>query len=115
MLVLGGGGYTVRNVARCWTHETSVLTNTDLSNTLPNNEYIEYFGPHYDLMPELPSRHDNGNNREYLDTLVTQVHDMLRLTAHAPSVQMFDVDQNKEDDDKDPKFSEAAFPDDVIV
>ncbi len=24
-LVLGGGGYTVRNVARCWTYETAVL------------------------------------------------------------------------------------------
>jgi hypothetical protein len=23
--VLGGGGYTVRNVARCWTYETAVL------------------------------------------------------------------------------------------
>ena len=22
LLVLGGGGYTVRNVARCWTYET---------------------------------------------------------------------------------------------
>lgn len=23
-LVLGGGGYTMRNVARCWTYETAV-------------------------------------------------------------------------------------------
>jgi hypothetical protein len=23
-MVLGGGGYTVRNVARCWTYETSI-------------------------------------------------------------------------------------------
>ena len=23
-LVLGGGGYTLRNVARCWTYETSI-------------------------------------------------------------------------------------------
>lgn len=25
MLVLGGGGYTIRNVARCWTYETASL------------------------------------------------------------------------------------------
>jgi acetoin utilization deacetylase AcuC-like enzyme len=25
MLVLGGGGYTIRNVARCWTYETGCL------------------------------------------------------------------------------------------
>ena len=23
-MLLGGGGYTIRNVARCWTYETSV-------------------------------------------------------------------------------------------
>ena len=25
LLVLGGGGYTIRNVARCWTYETGCL------------------------------------------------------------------------------------------
>ena len=34
-LVLGGGGYTVRNVARCWTYETSLLIDSDISNELP--------------------------------------------------------------------------------
>lgn len=30
LLVLGGGGYTIRNVARCWAYETSVLLNADV-------------------------------------------------------------------------------------
>ena len=34
-LVLGGGGYTVRNVARCWTYETASLLEADISNELP--------------------------------------------------------------------------------
>ena len=34
-LVLGGGGYTIRNVALCWTYETSLLLDTDISNELP--------------------------------------------------------------------------------
>jgi len=29
-LVLGGGGYTMRNVARCWTYETAVLLETEI-------------------------------------------------------------------------------------
>lgn len=29
-LVVGGGGYTLRNVPRCWTYETSVILNTPL-------------------------------------------------------------------------------------
>lgn len=28
MLVTGGGGYTKHNVARCWTYETAILTDT---------------------------------------------------------------------------------------
>ena len=27
MMVLGGGGYTMRNVARCWAYETGILLN----------------------------------------------------------------------------------------
>jgi hypothetical protein len=30
MLVLGGGGYTLRNVARCWTYETGRMLGVDL-------------------------------------------------------------------------------------
>lgn len=36
-LVLGGGGYTKRNVARCWTYETAVLLDEDISNDIPYN------------------------------------------------------------------------------
>lgn len=32
MLMLGGGGYTIRNVARCWTYETSVALDTEIPN-----------------------------------------------------------------------------------
>ena len=36
-LVLGGGGYTIRNVARCWTHETGILLGETLPDDLPYN------------------------------------------------------------------------------
>lgn len=32
VLLLGGGGYTIRNVARCWTYETSIALNCDVAN-----------------------------------------------------------------------------------
>ena len=32
MLLLGGGGYTIRNVARCWTYETAVALNCEIAN-----------------------------------------------------------------------------------
>lgn len=39
MLVLGGGGYKIVNVARCWTYETAVLTGT-LPAGLLNKSYV---------------------------------------------------------------------------
>lgn len=30
--MLGGGGYTIRNVARCWTYETAVALDTSIPN-----------------------------------------------------------------------------------
>ena len=40
-LVLGGGGYTMRNVARTWAYETGVLVGQEMERTLPYNEYYE--------------------------------------------------------------------------
>ena len=42
LLLLGGGGYTIRNVARCWTHETSVALNTDVANGELNENFFYY-------------------------------------------------------------------------
>lgn len=80
-LVLGGGGYTIRNVARAWTYETAVMLGEEISDRtsyrdwkkcscshseLPYNDYIEYYGPDYRLHTE-PSNMENQNSREYLD------------------------------------------------
>lgn len=32
LLLLGGGGYTIRNVARAWTYETSIALGVDVAN-----------------------------------------------------------------------------------
>lgn len=37
MLVVGGGGYTLRNVARCWAYETGRLMGHDLPDRLPES------------------------------------------------------------------------------
>lgn len=41
MLVVGGGGYTMRNVARTWAFETGKLVGVDMDPVLPYNEYYE--------------------------------------------------------------------------
>ena len=51
LLLLGGGGYTVKNVARAWTFETACALGieNDIDLNLPWNEYFEWFGPRYRL------------------------------------------------------------------
>jgi histone deacetylase 1/2 len=51
LLVLGGGGYTIRNVARCWSYETGVLLDChkEMSDDIPYNDYFDYYSPDYKL------------------------------------------------------------------
>ena len=85
-----GGGYTMRNVARLWTYETSVLLETDISNNLPANKYFEYFGPSYKLHidPLSSPQHKNENTDEYVQKITSKVLDILRKVETSPSVQI---------------------------
>ncbi|KAI2620433.1 hypothetical protein GGR54DRAFT_98366 [Hypoxylon sp. NC1633] len=89
-LVLGGGGYTMRNVARTWAFETGLLVDAKMDRTLPFNEYYQYYGPDYALNVS-SSNMENANSPEYLEKIKNQLVENLRRTAHAPSVQMQDV------------------------
>lgn len=90
MLLLGGGGYTVRNVARCWAFETSIILNTEMDDRLPYNDYLEYYGPDYRLHIE-PSNMANLNTRDYLDENVRLIFENLRDLEMAPSVAQVEI------------------------
>lgn len=87
LLLLGGGGYTIRNVARCWTYETSIALGEKVEDELPYNDYFEYFGPDFRLHIT-PSNMDNMNTREYLEKCKMQLIENLRHITGAPGVQM---------------------------
>ncbi len=38
LIILGGGGYTVKNVARCWAYETGICV-----NKIINSVYIKQY------------------------------------------------------------------------
>ncbi|KAK0557980.1 histone deacetylase [Tilletia horrida] len=86
LLLLGGGGYTIRNVSRAWAYETGLAAGQELSAQVPVNEYYEYFGPDYRLDVR-PSNAEDHNSREYLDKIKVQVFENLRNTGFAPSIQ----------------------------
>ncbi|PWW80215.1 hypothetical protein C7212DRAFT_159163 [Tuber magnatum] len=89
-LVVGGGGYTMRNVSRAWTYETGILVNQKVGPNLPFSDFYEYFGPDYELDVR-PSNMENLNSREYLEKIKIQVLSNLERTRHVPSVQTTDV------------------------
>jgi histone deacetylase 1/2 len=89
-LVLGGGGYTMRNVARTWAYETGLLVGEEMNPVLPFNEYYEYYGPDYELDVR-SSNMENANSNDYLEKIKIQVIENLKKTTFAPSVQMQDV------------------------
>jgi len=87
MLVFGGGGYTIRNVARCWCYETSRLLNQPISEDVPYHEYSDYYLPEYKLHVPV-SNMKNENTREYLDGIKQKIFEQLNNLEHVPNVQM---------------------------
>lgn len=84
LLVLGGGGYTIRNVARCWTYETAVLLETPVSNNLPWNEDMGYYGPDFKLHIS-PSNMVNQNDPATLLRIQERVCENLRDLRAKPN------------------------------
>ncbi|MES1919635.1 Histone deacetylase 1, partial [Bonamia ostreae] len=84
-LVVGGGGYTVKNVARCWTYETSVCAGIQINNDIPYNNYYEKFAPDFRLHIE-EDNSENFNTESYLKDTQKAVFEVLRKIEIAPSV-----------------------------
>ena len=89
LLVLGGGGYTVRNVARCWTNETAVILGEELSDTLPFNNFFEYYAAgDYKLHIHTIPGFKNENSEAYLAKLQERIVSGLKALEHTPGSQI---------------------------
>lgn len=111
LLLLGGGGYTIRNVARCWTYETSLVLDTPVDDELPYNDYYEYFGPDFCLQIN-PTNMENMNSQEYLakclETLVENLRGIPRPGIQsAEMVDAADAGTQKEEGNPDERSSQA--------
>jgi len=93
LILLGGGGYTVKNVARLWTYETAVALGieNEIDENLPWNEYFEWFGPRYRLEVAGNNMDDLNARDGYLDAVRTLALEQLGRLPHAPSVGLHDV------------------------
>ncbi|XP_078431677.1 histone deacetylase 6 [Wolffia australiana] len=100
VMVLGGGGYTIRNVARCWCYETAIAVGVEPDNKLPFNEYYEYFGPDYTLHIE-PKTMENQNAPKDLERIRSVLLEHLSHIQHVPSVQFQARPPNSEPPEED--------------
>lgn len=95
LILVGGGGYTPRNVARTWCHETAVCVDVELHNELPAHvPFIQAFQGSENggglLYPNLHNirgkEHHNNNTTQSLHDLTVQALENLRYLEGAPSV-----------------------------
>lgn len=96
MIVVGGGGYTIKNVSRCWTYETAVLLDSHqtLPNSLPHTAYDDFFAPDWKLHPDLSSgrnRVENLNTKKSLERIRIGILERLRFMHGAPSVALQEI------------------------
>ncbi|CAM9174898.1 unnamed protein product [Chrysoparadoxa australica] len=108
LLVLGGGGYTIRNVARCWAYETAVLLDmdNDIKDEIPYNDYFQYYAPDFKLHLT-PAIMENMNTKEDLDNVRAQVLQHLGTLQGAPGVQMQEVPPDHMTPEKDEDMVDA--------
>ncbi|CDW53218.1 histone deacetylase [Trichuris trichiura] len=85
LLLLGGGGYTIRNVARCWTYETSLAVGKNVPNKLPYTEYHDYYIPD-NCLHIAPSNMTNANSELHLRSIVCKVMQNIHAMPACPSV-----------------------------
>ncbi|TVY75939.1 Histone deacetylase phd1 [Lachnellula suecica] len=93
LLLVGGGGYTPRNVARAWAHETSIAIGCDatLNPIIPmHTPYRDHFR-HDTIFPTLAQilgdPRPNRNSEKKVRDIVTSITEQLRFVNAAPSVQ----------------------------
>ena len=113
LILLGGGGYTPRNVARCWSYETAIALGQqkELDDTIPFNQYHNYFGPNYKLHLTTDPNLKNQNTRPYLDKCTNIILENLSRLQGAPSVPFQDVPPDFISADREKAARDEADPD----
>lgn len=106
LLVLGGGGYTIANVSRCWAYETGLCLGEVLNDKIPlDTEYYDYYGPDYTLNVHT-SNMENLNTAKYMQETMVNLFQIMKDIPACPSVQFSerarDVEMEIDEDLADP-------------
>lgn len=88
LLALGGGGYTLRNVPKCWVTESAIVAGVSLPPTIPSTaKFRYYYAPEYTLNVR-SSNMQNLNTQKTLDTIIEKVTENFRQYVSPTSCQI---------------------------
>lgn len=72
LMMVGGGGYTVENVARCWAYETGLALGLELEGNIPKTDF--FFKSYYDTKLHYSVKAvENFNTKDYIEDVRTKV------------------------------------------
>lgn len=77
LFLCGGGGYTARSAAKCWTYETAIMCGQMLSEQIPANQFYEYYGPDFSLLINRINM-PNQNKEAEIERKLRTIKDQLR-------------------------------------
>ena len=71
-IMIGGGGYSLRNIARCWVYETSVAIWCEIPNDIPEHAYSMYYSPANKIHVPV-SNVENKNTPAEIENITKQI------------------------------------------
>jgi histone deacetylase 1/2 len=86
-IILGGGGYTMNNTARCWAAVTAAVVNQPYPELIPPHTYLEHYSPDFLSTTQSDPFMENLNSAEFLDQTIAQIDQHI---ANISSIPRFD-------------------------
>ena len=86
LMLLGGGGYTLRNIPRAWAYETSIATNRELDNEIPENCFSDYFYPENKLHTAVSNMEDMNKSEELHNIMCYLEDNLKKINRYSPQL-----------------------------
>lgn len=87
-IMMGGGGYTIENVSRCWAYETGVALGMEIDPVIPKyDQFISRYN--FDQKIHFPVRNvEDKNTQAELNNIRAKIGEYMRDIEGAPSLQI---------------------------
>ncbi|KAL4432949.1 hypothetical protein ABPG74_014463 [Tetrahymena malaccensis] len=91
LVVLGGGGYTIQNVSRCWAFETGLLVKKNLNGPIPVDDPFFHLYEKQNVLHVPIQQVENKNSKEDLNKIQEEIFKQLKDVECAPGVPFHTV------------------------